>query len=595
MSVQILEPIGINGGVHLNVSDTPYPVLELLENLLQEESKLKKNVNHIFDTPNAGVNSILGAMLTNGYGELMTKLYTVIRNVLLEHIQNLAAKRSWLEEERTNLASLCKEIYAYNPFAHRTTVQSMINGHSKESSDLWLGASYQLATAELDSMGYKPSTVVVNQDPHFIDFKPSYKNGEIRQILIGGNSTLRTGYQLNMTNVSPIGLYNAIHLVPKRQLNKEDLGDLQYAVVYGKAIERVNLAGQETTSLNGDRGLAVLGVFAISQNHAWPTASGQIGELSECTKNTFFVSPWSSTHKSKQTLILDEKFGEIMVQSSDLLRNQYMGNQALVQQILGQDPTCKVKFETIILTIRKQNGTYIPLNSQEVQKDLQNLVETIIKAEKDLESIQLDYFMLLRKINPDYKDRGLMMKLNSSCKDIISNEPIAAHIKRMQYQKVKAQIENLTRKRDAFLREFQIYEIGVDKAALDLLKALPSNSQKELIDFLKSCCMDYSARWCIEPGFETIEYQLPFHYQGNSSATALRCFTIQTILFNSYRVAQIKHIGKDKPSGWRPFDENNSHCCRRFSAQERQGFTAKSYILCLLERSLKKYFCRKLT
>lgn len=594
MSTQILEPIGINGGVHLNFSEVTYPVLGLMEEILKEVSKLKKNTTHNPETITAAVITIFGAILMNGNWELMGQLFNMIRNLLCHLFQYFAAQECWSEEGLNKLDALCKKIKSFNPFIHRTTVQRMLNGHTKESSDHWLGSSYQLAIAELESMGFKPTTVVINQDPHFIDFKPNYKNNEIRQVLIGGNSTLRTGYQLNLTNVSPIGLYNAVSLAPKRQLNKADLGDLQYAVVYGKAIERVNLAGQHTKGLNGDRGLAVLGVFAISQNHAWPTASGQVGELAACTTNTFFVTPWSNTHKTKQTHILDEKFKEIMIQSSEMLRNQYIGKQELVQHVLGQGDQCKVKFETVVLTLRKQNDNFIPFNIQEVRTELQNLTNNVKNAENDLERIQSDYISLLRIVNPEYKDRGIMMKLNSLSKERLANEPNKAFQKRKEYWKVKAQMAKFTQKRDAFLREFLIYEIGVDRETIELLKASPSIQQEEVIEFLKTCGKDYSARWCIEPGFETIEYQLPLHYQGNSSATALRYFTIQAILFNSYRVAQIKHVSRDKPTGWVPFDEKNALCCRRFTAQERRGFTAKGYILTLLEQSLKKYFCRKL-
>ena len=63
----------------------------------------------------------------------------------------------------------------------------MLNGHTKESSDRLLGQSFQQAMDELEAVGYKPPEVVINQDPHFAEFNPSFKNGEIRQILIGGS------------------------------------------------------------------------------------------------------------------------------------------------------------------------------------------------------------------------------------------------------------------------------------------------------------------------------------------------------------------------------------------------------------------------
>ncbi len=78
------------------------------------------------------------------------------------------------------LKSLCDEIQQLHPFTHRTTVQRMLNGHTKESSDRLLGQSFQQAMDELEAVGYKPPEVVINQDPHFAEFNPSFKNGEIR-------------------------------------------------------------------------------------------------------------------------------------------------------------------------------------------------------------------------------------------------------------------------------------------------------------------------------------------------------------------------------------------------------------------------------
>ena len=74
---------------------------------------------------------------------------------------------------------------------------------NKISSNQWLDKSFQQNVQELDALGYKPPEIVINEDPHFVKFKPSFNNGEIRQILIGGNVTLETGYQFNMTNIAP--------------------------------------------------------------------------------------------------------------------------------------------------------------------------------------------------------------------------------------------------------------------------------------------------------------------------------------------------------------------------------------------------------
>ena len=38
--------------------------------------------------------------------------------------------------------------------------------------------------------------------------------------------------------------------------------------------------------------------------------------------------------------------------------------------------------------------------------------------------------------------------------------------------------------------------------------------------------------------------------------------------FNSYRVAQIKHIGATKPANWRPWEPKNKTKCRRFDAKD---------------------------
>ncbi len=103
------------------------------------------------------------------------------------------------------------------------------------------------------------------------------------------------------------------------------------------------------------------------------------------------------------------------------------------------------------------------------------------------------------------------------------------------------------------------------------------------------------SRWCIETGYETIEYHFPIQYQGYSSDTHLRVFTIQTIVFNSYRVAQIKHIGATKPANWRPWEPKNKTKCRRFDAKDQRSFSTKTHLLGLLKESLEAYFCRALS
>jgi len=595
MNTQNIEPDLSSSGIYLNVMGEQAPVLELLTNLLNEPSKLKKKVAYNPKTVITASNTLLGAMATGGSEELMGQIWKCLEKVLLKQIQRVCIVRGWSNEYLIKLKELCDEITLQHPFAHRTTVQQMINGHTKESSDSCLGESFALSMGELEKIGYLPPEITINQDPHFTDFKPFFKNQEIRQILIGGRTTLRTGYQFNVSNISPLGLYNAIALAPKRQKNQKDLGDLQYAVVYGKAIERANSAGLSLKHLQADRGLAVLGVFAISQQHSWPTIDGNIGMLERPTQNAFLVTPWCSTHMTKQDLFLDDNFSEVTVKTSDILRSQYAGNQSLVQSVLGPNPKCKVPIETVILTLRKQSKKYCSYNARDVRARLLELNKDLLKFANDLDSLQKSYVERLRQINPKYTDRGIAMKLNSKTMGAIANETDDSWAIRKQYKRMQSKIRTATQKRDAFVREFQVFEIGVDHAALVLLKGTPCKEQIQLINELKSCAKDYGSRWCIESGFETIEYQFPLNYQGYSSDSHLRYFVIQTILFNSYRVAQIKHIGARKPHNWRPWKPRKKLCCRPFSAADRKGFSAKGYLLGLLGQSLNRYFCRTLT
>lgn len=275
----------------MNFLEDLEPILKLMCNLLEEDSSLKQHVDHNPLTPLAGVNSILGAMATHGSFETIDQIYTMIMRVILQHLQRLAESRGMVESFRNQLALLCASIENLNPFAHRTTVQAMLNHHTQESSDRWLEKSFQGSIDALSAIDCKPPEVVINQDPHFAEFKPSFKNGENRQILIGGRTTLKTGYQLNLANISPIGLYMAIDLTPKRQQNLQDLGDLHYALTFGKALDRARRAKLHVKHTQADRGLCATSLFAVSQQHAWPTAGGEIGELAEYARDVFFLTP----------------------------------------------------------------------------------------------------------------------------------------------------------------------------------------------------------------------------------------------------------------------------------------------------------------
>jgi hypothetical protein len=184
------------------------------------------------------------------------------------------------------------------------------------------------------------------------------------------------------------------------------------------------------------------------------------------------------------------------------------------------------------------------------------------------------------------------MKLNSNRAGPLANEPAEAWGTRKQYQRAKRAGKALQQKRAAFLRTFQVFEVGADAAALALLKGQACRSRAQLASMLKACCKAYNSRWCIEFGYETIDYHFPLQFRGNSSDTHLRIYVVQGIVFNSYRAAQIKHVGASKPANWRPWDPKEKFRCRRLSAADLRGFSSKTYLLGLLKESMTEYFCR---
>ena len=271
MSIQKLKPNQINDRQYKKVSDDGVAFIHLITNYLSESSSLKKGVAHELSTTLSATNTLLGASITSGSMDEIAPLYELFSSVVIQQLEALAVKRGWDELQRNNLSKICNEFQSQHPFAHRTTVQGMLNGHKKENSDMWLGKSFQENIEKLDAVGYKPSEVSVNLDPHFTDFNPKYKNGEIRRVLIGGKTTLKTGFQLNLTNITPIGLYSAIDLAPKRQINREDLGDLKYALLFGRTFERLQSVDIHPSNGQADRGLNNAGLFEISKKRAWPT------------------------------------------------------------------------------------------------------------------------------------------------------------------------------------------------------------------------------------------------------------------------------------------------------------------------------------
>jgi len=592
MSAQIREPKSPSGGEYLSISESPPLVLGLMADLLCEESTLKKGVDHDPTTVLASVNTILGAMATNGSMETPGQIYTVFSSVICEELQRRASERGLSAEFRSQLEELCRELLEMRPFAHRTTVQGMLNGCKKDASDELLNRSFQQSMEELGVAGYTPPKVAINQDPHFAEFNPSFKNGEIRQKLVGGHSTLKTGYQYNLTNITPLGLYNAIDLAPKRQENKEDLGDLRYAVTFGKAAERVSQAGLTLAQFQGDRGLDAAGLFSVSRLHAWPSAAGEVGALAGSTEGAFLVTPWMSTHATKAELIAGEQFAEVVVQPSNFSRDQYAGNDPIVRAVLGPSPPCKVTVETAIVVLQKVGESYCDFSPPEVQAELAALQRAVDVNADNVEVLKKSYFGQLRAIKPTYQDRGLAMKLNAKRRGPLAGETGKAWNTRKQYNRAKRAGKALQRKLEVYLRQFQIFEVGADAAALALLKGPPCRARTHLVFALKTACKGYCSRWCIESGYEIIEYQFPLRYRGASSDTHVRIYVPQAMVFNSYRVAQIKHVGATKPHNWRPWKARMKLRCRQLSAAEQRLYSTKTHILQLLGESLKIYFCR---
>ena len=116
MSTQITEPMGINDAVHLKLTEQHSSVLKLLSDLLQEESSLKKKVNFQPLTVNAGIDNILGAMITDGSEKLMPQIYAMCQEINFQTLQQFAAKRGWNDEDLQELKSLCDEIQQLHPF-----------------------------------------------------------------------------------------------------------------------------------------------------------------------------------------------------------------------------------------------------------------------------------------------------------------------------------------------------------------------------------------------------------------------------------------------------------------------------------------------
>lgn len=288
------------------------------------------------------------------------------------------------------------------------------------------------------------------------------------------------------------------------------------------------------------------------------------------------------------------EFAPVMVITSEILRSQYRGDQPIVQAIKGDCTQCKIPVETLIIVLQNHDDKFCDFSSAEVQAQLKTLSQAIATNEETLQRLELDYCHILRSQKAHYLQRGLLMKLHSKKKDPLSGEPHDAWVLRNQYSRAKRATKRRQQECDAFLREFQVFELGVDAAVLTRIKGAHSKARDHLISLLRSSCKEYVSRWCIESGYESIDYHFPLQYKGPSSDTHLRVYVLQASVFNSYRVAQIKHIKATKPHNWRPWDPKMKIRCRQFRTADTRSFTTKSYILQLLEKALNLYFCRAL-
>ena len=124
----------------------------------------------------------------------------------------------------------------------------------------------------------------------------------------------------------------------------------------------------------------------------------------------------------------------------------------------------------------------------------------------------------------------------------------------------------------------------MDDAALDLLKGPSCKDRNRLVSFLKSICKHYASRWCIETGYETIEYHFPIQYQGYTPIRTCEYLQSRQSFLILYRVAQIKHIGATKPANWRPWEPKNKTKCRRFDAKDQRSFSYQDPFIGVIKR-----------
>ena len=343
MNQQKNSPVSNNSSQYLNNSVNNGSLPLFLEGMLDEQSQSKATVNHIQGTLNAGVSSIFGAMFVGGSLEKMGPLYKVLCSVIISALLQLAEFRFDDSDFLAKLSQISDEFIEFKPFAHRTTVQKMLSGHSYESTDDWLEKSLQLVIDRADKLGFKPPKISSNLDPHFIDRKPLHRNQEIKRVMIGGKYTLKTRYQFDVANMSPFGFITACDHVSKRLKDNSDLGNLSFASTFGKAFTSMEKAGLHLTNLNGDRGLNNAGMHAISKNNLWPDALGAVGTFGEFTTDAFLTTPWMAKKESKADLLLAQDLDNMMIKTMTFSKKQYMGDQELVKSLADLSKNKKIE------------------------------------------------------------------------------------------------------------------------------------------------------------------------------------------------------------------------------------------------------------
>lgn len=595
MNEQTKDPDPPSASGNLNPAMEEDMITKFLEAFLVETSRSKGTVKHGPGTPAAAVDSLLGAMLVGGRLEVLPPLYALLCSMILQSLQRLARLQGWREAVFEMLAGLCRDFEALTPFAHRTTVQEMLRGHSSTATDQWLVKNFHRASAKAAALGETPPEQAVNLDPHFVDRAPQCRNQEIKRVMVGGMSTLRTGYQFNMVNVEPLGTVTSVDLAPKRCHDQSDPGNLAFAQGIGKTLEMIESAGGPAPYVQGDRQVNSAGMFATSQNHLWPNTAGDVGPLAPFTEEVMLVTPWVAKKRSKAELLASPNFGEVTVETQEFAANQYSGSQDLATHLRDLSTTSKVQAEVAVVVLEERGGKYCRVDKQEVQSQLKSLQAQVSEQETAAEQAKTDYLAEPTQKGKELTPRGATSKLNANQKGQLPNETEVAWGTRKAYWVAKRALVRLAVLLQAFLRAFHVFAVGVDAPAIEIIKNGTPRERKSLWSRLARACTAFRARWGIETTFESIDGYFPLLYRGTSSATQKRVLVLQCIVQNDYQLRQIEEIKATKPPNWHIWDPYLK--CRRRSlrAKDQRIYSTRSYLLERLSESLENYFTAVIT